>query len=442
MSGVATLSEPGYSVKLRRSYLLLLGSLLLLRLALDFAYVKFVHPMYGDDFLSMQLNVDVLQYAASVMLFSLHALTLRPLQYSVSNVFQLMAAIFIVAPLTSQYGLDAEKSIVPVAATVASLLIIRAITEVRVFRGGNPVIVANGRKIVTGMAIVGVAYLIAWAFASGAISNFNLRPDLVYEFRDQASAQLDVGWLAYLNLWVYKILTIYLVVLCLEQKNYAGLVLLLLVQSFFSAVTNHKLVFFLPFLAIGFWYFLGKTKQLYPLPLAAALLVTASLIFFVVWDVELIAAMLIRRLDYVPSGLPFEWFDYFSNHPHVWWSDSVLSSFVRTEYTGEKIPFVVGDHLLFGVELAANNGLASAGYAHGGRLGIALYSVILGAVLNLLDHLSATGVPLSIAVVLTIGPLRTALADADLPTALVSHGVLVALLVVWLLRTKSLSRPA
>ena len=251
-----------------------------------------------------------------------------------------------------------------------------------------------------------------------------------------------MGWLAYLNLWVYKVFTIYLVVLCLESKNYVGLLLVLLIQTFFSAVTNHKLVFFLPFLAIGFWYFLRRTKQLYPLALAAALLVTASLIAFVVWDVDLVAAMMIRRLFYVPSGLTFEWFDYFSSHPHVWWSDSVLSSFVRTEYTGERIPFVIGDHLLFGVELAANNGLASAGFAQAGLLGIALYSVILGVVLNLFDHLSATGVPLTIAVVLAIGPLRTALADADLLTALVSHGVLAALLVVWLCRTKSPSRPA
>ena len=413
----------------------LFASLMVLRLVLDCAYVGFVSPVYEDDFLSMRHAPELLQYAGSIAIFALWSLTLRPYQHSVSNVFQLMATIFILAPLTSQFGLDAEKPAGPVAATVVALLIIRAVTEMRRFGHGGQVVVPRGREIATGIALLGVAYLAVWTIVSGAVGNFNLSPDLVYEFRDRASAQLDVGWLAYLNLWVYKIFTIYLVVLCLERRNYIGVLLVLVAQTYFGAVTNHKIVFFLPFLAIGFWYFLRKTNYLYPLPLAAAALVGGSLVAYLAWNVDLPAAMMVRRLFYVPSALTFEWFDFFSTRPHVWWSDSVLSGFVRTEYSGELIPFVVGDHLLYGVDLAANNGLVSAGYAHAGYLGIVLYSIVLGVVLTALDHLSMTGVPLRVAAVLTIGPLRTAIADADLPTALVSHGILVAMLVVWLYRS-------
>lgn len=416
--------------------LLFFLSLLVFRISLDYAYVEFVHVAFDAHFLSMQLNVHLAQYVVSLLIFSLSCLSLRSFQHSVGNIFQIMAAIFLVAPLTSQFGLDAEKPVAPVLATVIALIVVRVVSELRIFRRTKPYVIRHGRAIVTALSVVAVAYLVIWANVSGAASSFNLDPDLVYEFRDEASELLDVGLLGYLNLWVYKIFTIYLVCVCLDQKKYAMLVALLAVQIYFGGVTNHKVALFLPFLAIGFWYLLTKTDDLYPLPVVAAGMVLVSIATFLFFDLELISGLVIRRAFYVPSGLTFEWFDYFAKHPHVYWSDRLLSWISETEYSGTILPFVVGDELFYGHDLEANNGMVSVGYAQAGYLGVLIYAVVLGLILNAINHLSATGVPMWMAVALTIGPLRTAMADSDLSTAIGSHGLLVALVILWLYRTK------
>lgn len=414
-------------------------SLLVLRLALDYSYVEFVHVTFGEHFLAMRLKVDGLQYLLSLTVFAAFCLTLRSYQHSVGNIFQVMAAIFLVAPLTSQYGLDAEKPLEPVLATVGAMIAVRVFAEIRLLDRQNYTTVRHGKLAIAAVAILGVTYLIAWSYVSGAAANFSLNPETVYEVRAQTSDVLDVGMLAYVNLWVYKFFTIFLVCLCLEKRAYLLLVLVLIVQTYFAAVTQFKIVFFLPFLAIGFWYFLTRVRSLYPLPLATAALVLTSIAIYFIWDLDIVPAMLIRRAFYVPSGATFEWFNYFATHPHVYWSDSLFSSVLSSEYSGSRIPFVIGDYLNYGHDLNANNGLVSAGYAHASYFGILIYALILGGVLNLLNHLSATGVPMWMTVVLTIGPLRTAIADADLPTALLSHGIFLALLFLFLCRTRKVT---
>jgi hypothetical protein len=316
------------------------------------------------------------------------------------------------------------------------MIAVRVFSETRLLDRKHYRTYRHGKRAVAALAILGVAYLLAWSYMSGAVRDINLGPETAYEFRAQTSSVLDVGVLAYVNLWVYKLFTIFLVCLCLERKAYVALLALLAVQTYFAAVTQFKIVFFLPFLAIGFWYFLTRTRSLYPIPLAMSALVMISVVVYFVWDLDFVAAMLIRRAFYVPSAATFAWFEYFATHPHVYWSDGLLSWAIPSEYSEARIAFIVGDFLNYGRDLNANNGLVSAGYAHAGYFGILIYAVILGGVINILNYLSTTGVPFWMTVVLTIGPLRTAIADADLPAALLSHGLLLALFFLFLSRRR------
>jgi hypothetical protein len=415
--------------------LLFFACLLVFRLALDYAYGAFVNIQYELDFLPMRLKVDLGQYWLSLGLFLLSSASIRPYQHSASNIFQLMACLFVVAPLTSQFGLDSDRPMEPVLATIAAFFVAKLVSELHLFNSSKRPGMSQGRYLATVTAIGGIVYLVVWSVVSGAIANFNLQPELVYEFRDKSSSLLDLGVLAYLNLWIFNTFTIYLVCVSLEKKHYYLLVPLLALQTYFGGVTNHKGVVFMPLLAIGFWYFLARTKKLYPLPLALALLILVSIGVFYIWDDGLLAGIVVRRTFYVPSGLTFAWFDFFDHQPFVFWSDSVLARFVDTKYSGgAKIPFVVGDYLFPNNELAANNGMVSAGYAHAGYAGILLYSVILGIILNGINHMARTGVPLWMATALTIVPLRGAISDTDLPTAILSHGIMISMIFLWLYR--------
>lgn len=273
-----------------------------------------------------------------------------------------------------------------------------------------------------------------WGYLSGATEYMSFDVGRIYEFRDKVADRLDRGVLAYLNLWTYKVFTIFLVCVLLQQKRYVWLVLVFACQLFFFGLTSHRIVLFLPMLAIVMWLYLGRINQLAPLPFIAALGLLLAVYVYQAWAIESIPEIIVRRAFFVPSGITFQWFDYFDLHPHVYWADRLLARFSSGEYAGINIPRLVGDYLVPGQTSAANTGMIGAGYAQAGYLGVLLYAAIFGLVLSMLNAMVRAGMPMWLVAALSIGPLRTAIADSDLFTSLLSHGLGMAVLLLWLYR--------
>jgi hypothetical protein len=430
-----------HSVRVETSVLLFFFSLIFFRLVLDIGLITFGADMYHNYYLPLRIDFDSWQYVFSLALYSLSLINLRSYDHSPSNVFQLMASMFVTAPLTSQFGLDAARPVEPVVCTILALWLVKLISEIEIFNPKNQVKVNQSRYFAIGLSVLGIVFLLAWSVVSGAAGSFNLDPALVYDFRDKSSELMDVGALAYFNAWVYKAFTLYLICFCLEKRQYFLIIPLLAVQIYFGGVSNHKSVIFMPVMIIGFWYFLSRTRKLYPIPIAAAILVAASIATYLFWDLTWGAEILLRRTFFVPSGATFAWFEFFNFQPYVYWSDRILSAFVETTYSGgPAIPYVIGEWLFPGNSLAANNGLVSSGYSHAGYFGIAFYAFIMGLILNIINYLARTGVELWMAVALTLVPLRTALGDSDLFTAILTHGIFVSVVLLWMHRRASAAK--
>ena len=86
-----------------------------------------------------------------------------------------------------------------------------------------------------------------------------------------------------------------------------------------------------------------------------------------------------------------------------------------------------------GREISFNSGIIGAGFAQAGLLGVAFYAIVVGWIIKFVNSLIRQGVPVFVATALLIAPIRTAWADSDLFTALLSHGIIVSLVVLWLL---------
>jgi hypothetical protein len=76
--------------------------------------------------------------------------------------------------------------------------------------------------------------------------------------------------------------------------------------------------------------------------------------------------------------------------------------------------------------------LVSSGYSHAGFVGVVVYSVIIGYILGVANYLVRRGVPVWIAVAILAGPFRTAWADSDLFASLLTHGILIAIVLIWI----------
>jgi hypothetical protein len=414
---------------------LLWGGLLAFRVALDVSYQYFLYPLYESDSpISFRYAVEVDRYLFSFLIFTLFVTVLRSRAKTVSDVFLFMATLFLVAPMTSEYGLNAARPLAPVMTAVIALLLVDLVARIRLLDVISTHPVPGGRMLVIVLSVIAILYLVAWGYFSGAFQYFSFDVRRVYEFRDKVTELLDVGVLGYFNLWTYKVFTIFLVCVLLQYRRFGLLLLVLACQIYFFGLTSHRIVLFLPLLAIGLWLYLGRLDQLAPMPYVTADGLLFALYLHQAWSIDSIPEIAIRRAFFVPSGLVFQWFDYFDAHPHIYWADKILASFSDGVYVRVNIPRLIGDYLVPGSNSAANSGMVAAGYAQAGYLGVTLYAIILGLVLSVLNGIVRSGVPLWLVAALSIGPLRTAVADSDLFTALLSHGLGLAVLLLWLYR--------
>ncbi|MCW8965550.1 MAG: hypothetical protein OQK82_02520 [Candidatus Pacearchaeota archaeon] len=425
------------SIVFLSSFKAFLIMIVIFRISLDYVYVGFVSPVYIDSYLSFKLDFNIQQYVLSWLLFLPGLIIVNYKLTKFSEYFFLSAILALIAPLTSIYGLDASKPMLPVVTTIGSIFLVYLISNGSFIKVPQVPYFRNSQNIIVYLSWLLVFYLIIWYVISGAASNINFDPTKVYAFRDVNSKITDVGFLAYLNLWVYKFFTIFLVSYYLYRRRIYYVILLLCIQLLFYGVSAHKGVVFLPLLAISVWYYFRLTNRLIIIPIIYLLVIFISYAIYVLFEYELIAAMLIRRAFYVPAGLTFEWFDFFTTNEHVYWSDKILSYFIQYPYE-LNIPHTVGEHLL-STELGANNGYVSSAYAHAGIWGVIIYSLILGYIIKLFNVIGRKGIPLWFMLAITVGPLRAVLTSSDLLTAIVSHGLMIAFFILILFRSSKAS---
>ena len=95
---------------------------------------------------------------------------------------------------------------------------------------------------------------------------------------------------------------------------------------------------------------------------------------------------------------------------------------------------VIGQYI--GYEgMGANNGYVSSGFAHAGYFGVLFYSFILGLLLKLINDMTYDKLPLWFSISISIGPLRTVLINSDLFTSMLTHGLFISLIIIFLSRS-------
>lgn len=400
-------------------------------LALELGYRLYTSPVHSYSGFILELNVIKYVEAWLIYLFLLFwapAQLRRPSDYFVSFLlFGLMT------PLLIFYGL-ADQS------REHLYIVLLGYALVDIFRRGPVLrlpVLREGPFLGIVVAVVGALVVSLWLFWSGGAGFFNLDLTAVYDYRRDVGAVINEGVMGYVNTWAYKVFGPVLLAVALWRRNWwlAGLVFTLHVYWF--GVSSHKSVLLFPFLVLFTWVWFRRTKALSVVPFIMTGVVVSTLLVYLISDYGFPASMFIHRAFFIISNNTFYYYEFFSENNLVYWSNSVLSYFL--EYSYDMSPArVIGDSR--GTESHVNNTFLATGYMHAGVWGIVLYGILAGLIFRLVDNVSASGVPVWVAIAVLIVPSRALLFDADLPTALLTHGIAVALLILLLLRTGDRAR--
>lgn len=406
------------------------GSAIAFRLVLDFSYFFVVSNVFAYEGYNLDFSVE--NYIYSWVIYCASFIFVSDTLSRVSDYFFATALLAVIAPLTSIYGLDASRPMFPVIVVCMTLYSIYVITRVKLISFNNIKVIRHGESIAIIVSLLFVVFLVFWYFFTGV--KFNLDLSKVYDVRAENAEIAAGGILAYTNNWTYQIFTIFLMSLALRYRRFFLFFSLVVVQIYFYAASAHKTILFLPVLLFGVWFYFRSKSSLTILPVMFTGVIGVTLLSYFFFDDLWLSSLFSRRVFYVPANLTFVYFDFFDNSPKVFWSNSVLSSFITYPYD-LSLTHVVGRYL--GKEqMGANNGFIASGYAQAGFFGIFIYALIVGAVLRFINDVTYNTLPVWLAVALSIVPLRALLISSDLFTVMLTHGFIVAIILIYLARLK------
>lgn len=396
---------------------------------LDFAYVNFVSPVFAYS--GFSLNIDIASYIESWILYLILVMLIRHTIIKPSDFLLFLFFIIIIAPMISLYGLSDQSQIFTYSVAIVF------ITLTSLSRGPDIVIphIKYGTLITLILCIAFLCISLIRMLSSGAISNINFDLTQVYFYREEVGNALYEGIWGYIIPWTTKIFTIILLAFALLNKRYTIVALLLVLQIILFGITSHKSVAVYPIFALGLYIFRDSNKILLYILLSLIFLLSLCLLSFLFFDDLILSSLFIRRVFFVPALLNYNYHEFFTANGHVYWSNSVFSSFIKYPYSLPPVNMI--GSVYYGLpEMAANTGFLGTSYMHFGFPGMTFISLAVGLLIKLMDTFSRGGKPVWFYLSFIAVPFFSLFNSAALLTSLLTHGLGIAIFMAWLTYTK------
>jgi len=408
-------------------------SLTAFRLFLEYCFIWIISPAFGR--VGLGFEFDLVKYLQSWGFFALLWLMVPKVFTKPSDFLLCFALVSVVLPLLSLWGLANQPSWI-VYCVLASF------TLTNIMRHGRRLhlpVFKQGQTLFLWIIWGGCLLVSVWFVVSGGTRYFSLSLRNVYEFRELSSEAINGGLMTYINNWTTKVLGPTLFAYGLLKKKPTIIVFGIALHVFWFGVTAHKAVLFSPILVAGIWFWGTQFRSLAFLPLGLLLIGLLTVLFQIVTGDRFFVSLFVRRIFFVTANNLVDYYEFFSAHPKVYWSNSSVGLGIAKNPYDQPLAMVVAQSRGFGNWV--NNSYLSMGYMHAGYIGLIIYSVIVGFLFRLIDSLVSRQIPDWYVLCVGIIPLRAMITSSDLFTALLTHGVIVAILIIVLFRKNEEASP-
>ena len=282
-----------------------------------------------------------------------------------------------------------------------------------------------------GVGILGAGVLLYIAF--GGLATFNLNLERVYEFRRDSAERLPAVFGYFYSNLASAVIPLCLALAFILKARLSALLVIVLAILLFG-MTHHKSVFFSTLIAIAFFLVFRSRNPVIKVGLLFVVLCVLAVIEVLLYGAffggdlpGIYSSYFIRRTLLVPSLADRAYVEFFLSNPYFFWAQSKITFGLVISPSDVTVPFLIGREYFGDADLAANAGFVGSGYANAGVGGVALYGLILGLIVAIVDSFGRRiGAGLVAAVCLL--PVITMVTSTDVVTALLSHGVLLLLI--------------
>ncbi|AQY49930.1 putative B-band O-antigen polymerase [Listeria weihenstephanensis FSL R9-0317] len=263
--------------------------------------------------------------------------------------------------------------------------------------------------------------------------------DDVYDLREAYREQVN-RFSGYAINWQSKIVNALLLALGFVNKNKLLICIGVLGQLFIFSITGQKSVALSSVFIIVIIFCLRKNGRNFVLYFVYGItaLVFLTMALDLMTNSSEYTSLFIRRMLITPGLLLSYYFDFFSVNPQVHLSHSILEPFMTYPYD-QLPPFLIGEHYFGRPDLAANANIWADGYANFGYAGIIGFTVLLVGILYLYDSISEHRNFIVSAALIAMP--AWSLVDTSLITSLLTHGILIAFIINYFLKTERKADP-
>jgi hypothetical protein len=199
--------------------------------------------------------------------------------------------------------------------------------------------------------------------------------------------------------------------------------------------TTHKQYLFLPFFFFGIYLVLKSRFPIQKIIAGFVFLIAFTIIIDYFWFEVWAKAIIIDRFLLVPAQLNFYYYDFFSQNPKIFWTDSkwlLIGKIIDYPYS-LPLPMVIGDTYFNNPETSANTGWIGSGYAHAGFFGMMIYAIIIGSIFKYLDF-KAKILDKNF-IIISFSPFIVSLFfSSDLKTVFITHGLFIYMIILSMLK--------
>lgn len=367
-----------------------LSLMLLYKLILDITYITIQSSLF--EFYGFNYQFDIIRYVVGWLFFLFGLLLIKSKDNGIGGLFVVTIFMISITPFIVLYQFDqAYKSwmvIVQILCIGGMNVIINHTFSFSEWRmKGIDYKSKKLRNIIVLLLLVYLGYAI-YRFGIPALSSLSFEE----VSNTRANVHLSTFESILLN-FICKIINPLVLVIAFKEKKYVGVALTLFIQIYTYAVTGFKTFLFIPIVIMALQYPKSlnlKKTVLIGLPLAVLL----TDIVYLITKNNMIYAVINNRVFFLPAEIKFYYFDYFSQHEYIHFSQSTLAGIfgIQSNYS-TNIPNLIGEYYFNKPKMWANTGFMADAYSNLGILGMILISVVLSAALvflkNQLKHVAS-----------------------------------------------------
>lgn len=409
-------------LKIKKSTIWAFLPLILFKIVLDFSYYFVICQVFGD--LKFELHLNSLKLVESYFLFLIIFILMPKSSKKLSNILVWLLVLLSYIPMLTIFAFMDEARVFMYAVTafwmlVCLLLHTPTISLAPLKQSG---IIRYSLFICLGVTV----FLMVYKYL-GLWFKFDLTG--VYEIRRQY-VEAGIPLAGYLFNWVAFVVNPVFFAVFVKKRKWFPVALIVVLQILLFSTTGLKsFLFALPFVLILMWIVTRKNPLAYMGIGLVGIVLLGVLSHWLIDDVW-ISSLFTRRTLLVPAQLSFFYYDFFSKNELIFLSTSRLGFWV--DYPYHLAPGHLIAETYFGRPATnAVTGVVGDAYMNFGFIGLALWSILLVIVLKLVDACSRR-VDLRVGIAAIAMPAVT-LTSGGLLTNLLTHGLLLALLLLYLL---------